>query len=108
MKNLLKVIEDVENKPIYDDGTSQLYSLIRDDEIHRIKNIVVPKLAIIEKEIDSLLWKLIKIWRLYFIEYTDVGVPIYSAREEKLKSKEEEESELVDEVTKHIEKEIGV
>jgi len=61
-----------------------------------------------DKEIDSLLWKLIKIWRLYFIEYTDIGAPIYSVREEKQKSKEEEESELVDEVTKHIEKEMGV
>lgn len=60
-----------------------------------------------EKEIDSLLWKIIKIWRLYFIEYTDIGTPIYSVRQEKLKSKEEEESELVDEVTKHIENELG-
>lgn len=59
-------------------------------------------------DIDNLLWEMIKIWRFYFIKYMEVPLTSYSFREEKIHSEDEEESKLVEEVKKHIEKEMGV
>lgn len=61
-----------------------------------------------EKEIDLLLWKIIGVWRLSFIKYLDLGTTAYSIREEKTQSDEEEESELIGEVKKHIEDKMGI
>ncbi len=59
-----------------------------------------------EVVIDDLLWELVKLWRYYFIKYTDIMVPQFSIKEEKMSSEGEEESELVEEVKKQIEKEM--
>lgn len=58
-------------------------------------------------EIDNLLWKMIKIWRLDFIKYLEVQTRTFSVRDEKLITDEEEDSELINEVKKQIEKELG-
>lgn len=57
--------------------------------------------------IDDFLWSLIKIWRLYFVKFMEQGQISYSMREEQI-PEDPEKSKLVDEVTKYIEKEIGV
>jgi len=59
------------------------------------------------EDIDNLLWKMIKIWRLYYIRFMELGRASYSIREPS-KEEEGEKSKLVDEITKRIEKDIGV
>lgn len=58
-------------------------------------------------KIDILLWELIKIWRLYYIKFMEVIQPSYSIRKQKSTKEDVEKSELVEEVTKYIEDEIG-
>lgn len=60
-----------------------------------------------EEKIDNLLWILIKIWRLFFIKFMEPGQVYYSMKDEQIPD-DPEKSKLVDEVTKYIEKEIGV
>ena len=60
-----------------------------------------------QKAIDDLLWEMIKIWRFDFIKYLEVRIPTYSVRDEKLLSEEDEDTELINEVKKQIEKELG-
>jgi len=57
--------------------------------------------------INNLLWDMIKIWRFDFIKYMEVTIPTYSIRDEKLITEEDEESELVNEVKKQIERDMG-
>ena len=58
-------------------------------------------------EIDDLLWKLIKIWRNYFIKFMEIEQSNYSIREQKSNKEDLEKSELVEEVTKYIEADMG-
>ncbi len=60
-----------------------------------------------DEKINELLWILIKIWRAYFIKFMEVGQVNYSMKEEQVPG-DPERSKLVDEITKYIEKEIGV
>ncbi|MBY0110232.1 MAG: hypothetical protein K2X90_03920 [Candidatus Babeliaceae bacterium] len=55
MENLIKLIDQIKNKPIYDKITLQFPSLIKENENHRIKNLIVPNLRLIEEEINLLL-----------------------------------------------------
>ena len=60
-----------------------------------------------DDEIDDLLWILIKIWRVYFIKFMEVNQAMYSSKEEQV-PEDAEKSKLVDEISRYIEKEIGV
>lgn len=56
-------------------------------------------------EIDTLLWELIGIWRLYFIEFMELGTQI-AVREERSVD-DPIKNKLVDAIAKEIEKEVG-
>lgn len=60
MEKLIKLIQEIDAKPIYNKIDLQFPSLMEDNEVQRIKNLVVPKLKIIEEEIDSLFFLKIK------------------------------------------------
>lgn len=60
MQNLKKIIEQIQNKPIYDSVTSQFASLIEENEANRIKEIILPNITNIEREIDIIFFEKIK------------------------------------------------
>jgi hypothetical protein len=75
-------------------------------EITSIYNSITPENKQ-EEKIDNLLWILIKIWRLFFVKFMERGQVSYSFKDEQIPD-DPEKSKLVDEVTKYIEKELGV
>lgn len=60
MEKLIKIIQEIENRPVYNQTTSQYPSLVNEDEIRRIRDIVLSHLEVIEQEIDLLLFTYIK------------------------------------------------
>lgn len=108
--SLFRAIDRIDdyNKSIFQGNE---YAKVTKEEILplvcRIIEISKNRNANSKTEINNLLWELIKIWRFDFIKYLEVRTPTYSIRNEKITSEEEEDSELVNEVKKQIEKELG-
>lgn len=58
--------------------------------------------------INDLLWSMIKTWRHYFIKFLENPQPMYSVRQNQEAPENPEATELINEITKHIEEEAGL
>jgi len=61
-----------------------------------------------QKEIDDLLWSMMKMWRLDFIKFLENPQPPNSFRQQQEAPENPEATELINEITKHIEEETGL
>lgn len=75
------------------------------EELMDVYGVYVQQGANFEEKITNLLWKLIKLWRLYFIEFMELPSNV-QIRQEKV-AEEPVKSKLVDAISKEIEKEVG-